>query len=290
MADLAMYAAKRGGKNRRHLFSPSLRAAAAELRRHSQDLRRAVEEEEFELHYQPQVDLADRSLVGAEALMRWNKPGQGLLSPAAFLSAVEESRYVVEVGDWVLRTACRQAAAWHCEASGRFRMGVNTFGAQFRGRDFAAVVMRGIDDVGLAPEALEIEVTENIVLRKDDGVVGSLTELRRQGVSIAFDDYGTGFASLSLLKAYPLSRLKIDRSFVAEMTTVADVALIRAILHLASAFRLDVIAEGIETEDQVARLLRKGCKEGQGYLFGKPMSARMFEAEWRLGVPQTLTA
>lgn len=276
IADLALYQAKREGRHRHRLYSPVMRAATNERRRYGQDIRRAVEDGEFVLHYQPQVTLADGAVTGAEALLRWRHPEHGLLSPGAFLSTVENSRHVVEVGDWVLRAACRQAAEWRRAGHEGFKIGVNTFASQFRGRDFAEVAMRALDDAGLPPGNLEVEITENIILGQGDGLAGSLAELRRQGVSVAFDDYGTGFASLSLLKDYPLTRLKIDQSFVREMTTVADVAIIRAILDLASAFKLDVIAEGIETEDQVRRLLRKGCREGQGYLFGKPMPAADF--------------
>ena len=276
-ADLALYQAKGDGRHCCRLYSPVLRAAASEQRRYTQELRRAVEQSEFVLHYQPQVSLIDGRLIGAEALLRWRHPNEGLLPPASFLPSIENSRYAEQIGEWVMETACRQAARWRSSGHEAFRMAVNTFGVQFRGGDFARKTFDILDHCGLPARNLEIEITENIILTHDGGIIAPLRDLQTAGVGVAFDDYGTGYASLSLLKRFPLTRLKIDKSFVREMTEVADVAIIRAILDLARGFGLEVIAEGIETPDQVARLKRKGCQEGQGYLLGKPLPADEFE-------------
>ena len=278
-ADLALYAAKREPEHGRRFFEPGLRQAAVLKQAQDIELRRAVERGEFELFYQAQVRATDGALVGAEALLRWRHPARGLQSPASFMSALETGVLAADVGTWVLRTACRQAAAWRQEGlCPDFRIGVNLFGAQFRSGDLAQTVRRVLTETCLPPDALELEITENIILRHDDAMIRPLSELREIGVGIAFDDYGTGYASLSLLKRYPLSRLKIDQSFVRSMCdSPRDAAIIRAVTQLGKAFKLDVIAEGVENEAQRARLLRKGCDELQGFLFGRPLSATEFE-------------
>ncbi len=185
------------------------------------------------------------------------------------------------VGEWILRTACAQAARWRARGFARFRMGVNLFAAQFRTMDLAAAVERALADCGLPPEALELEITENIILRQEQSILSPLRRLRRLGVGLAFDDFGTGFASLSMLKKYPVTRLKIDRSFVSGSgVTRQDQAIVGAVAGLSRAFDLEVIAEGIETRPQAALMRRLGCEEGQGYLFGRPMPASAFETQF----------
>jgi EAL domain-containing protein (putative c-di-GMP-specific phosphodiesterase class I) len=236
-----------------------------------------VDDGEFLLFYQPQVRLADGSLTGAEALLRWRHPEFGLQSPAAFLPALEGGPLAATVGSWVLDEACAQAAFWRRSGADKFRVGVNLFGAQFRVGDLASEVIETLARHGLPPEALELELTENIALDHDDFVLESLRRLHRYGVGISFDDFGTGYASLSLLKRYPLNRIKIDQSFVRGMlTSQQDASVIRAVLDMARSFDLQTIAEGIETDMQHSDLLRQHCDEGQGYLFGRPMPARQF--------------
>lgn len=286
-ADLALYQAKGDGRHCHRLFTPVLRQQAQRVRSCRDELGRAVERGEFVLFYQPQVRLSDGSLVGAEALIRWQHPDRGLLAPAAFLDVLDTSCYAAPVGNWVLRTACTQAAAWREAGAPEFRIGVNLCSAQVQRGDLAETVRATLLDTGFPAAGLELEITENIVLRHDAEMVAALRSLREAGVGIAFDDYGTGYASLSLLKRFPLTRLKIDRSFVTGMlTSHQDVTIVRAILQLGHGFKLEVIAEGIETEAEHARLRAKGCQEGQGYLFGKPMPADVFANRFGLGFRQ----
>lgn len=279
-ADLAVYKAKRDGRHRHRLYTPTLRAAVSERQRFVHEFHRAIEREEFVLHYQPQVRLRDGALVGAEALIRWQHPDHGLLQPAAFLPALLSSRHSVAVNDWVLRTACRQAIAWLGSAGAHFRMGVNACATRLHSGEIADITAEVLSETGLPPGNLELEITETVILAKEGASVAGLRALRERGIGIAFDDFGTGYASLSLLEDFPLTRLKIDRSFVQKMNDRPDVPVIRAILQLAKGFGLDVVAEGIETEDQMRRLLRKGCSEGQGYLFSRPVPAETFAARF----------
>ncbi len=284
-ADLALYQAKAEGKHCRRVFAQPLRQAAIHRRAYGGELRQAYELNEFELFYQPQVRLSDEALVGAEALLRWRHPTQGLLLPADFMPALETGLLAAQVGDWVLQQACAQTALWRNFVAPDFRIGVNLFGSQFRTGDLAEKVRAVLVKEHLAPSALELEITENIILRHDEAMLAPLRELRAEGVGITFDDYGTGYASLSLLKRYPLTRLKIDRSFIQGIcTSPEDAAIVRAILHLGRSFGLAVIAEGVETEEQCARLRKKGCEEAQGFLFGKPMPVLEFEERfWMKG-------
>ena len=283
-ADAALYRAKADGRGRHRLFTPDLREAAQRERTCRDGLRRAVEHDEFELYYQPQVRLSDGALLGAEALIRWRHPDHGLLGPVAFLTTLETGPHAAVVGDWVLRTACAQAEVWRRNGIPDFRIGVNLFGAQFARGDLAETVSRALVKTGLPGANLELEITENIILRHDEVLVGALRDLRWLGVGVAFDDYGTGYASLSLLKRFPLTRLKIDRGFVQNLCEdPQDAAIVRAIIALSHSFGLEVIAEGIETDEQRQRLIVKGCEAAQGYLFGRPMPAAEFAERFGLG-------
>lgn len=285
-ADLALFRAKSGDRGRALVFEPSLRLEAAARRLYGAEIHRAVKEGEFLLVYQPQIRLSDGALTGAEALIRWRHPTRGLLTPAAFLPALESGPLAAAVGSWVLDEACAQAALWRRNGLETFRMGVNLFGAQFRVGDFVEEVVGALDKHGLPPGSLELEITENIVLDHDDVVLEKLRKLRAHGVGIAFDDFGTGFASLSLLKRYPLTRIKIDRSFVDGMlVSEKDASVVRAILDMAKAFDLETVAEGIEREPERDSLLRLGCTEGQGYLIGKPMLAPHFAEIFNIAAP-----
>ncbi|MCJ2079838.1 putative bifunctional diguanylate cyclase/phosphodiesterase [Methylobacterium sp. J-090] len=284
-ADLALYQAKSDGKHCHRLFVPVLRQEACRVRTCRDELGRAVERGEFMLFYQPQVRLSDGVLVGAEALIRWRHPKRGILAPIAFLSVLDASRYAAPVADWVLKTACAQAVRWRAAGASDFRIGVNLCGAQVQRGDLAETVAAILRDTGLPAAALELEITETIALHHDGELVAALHELRGYGVGIAFDDYGTGYASLSMLKRFPLTRLKIDRSFVTGMlASDEDVTIVQAILQLGCGFKLAVIAEGIETEEEHALLRNEGCQEGQGYLFGKPMPADAFATRFGLGL------
>lgn len=276
-ADLALFHAKGALKGHASVFVPALRAAASTRRLYDSELHRAVDNGELRLHYQPQVHIEDGALVGAEALIRWEHPQRGLLAPGEFLPMLESGPLAVTVGDWILDTACAQAALWRKAGMERFRMGVNLFGIQFRAGDLSQKVMDALARHRLPPHALELEITENIALDNEEIVLPPLRALRNIGVGIAFDDFGTGYASLSLLKHYPLTRLKIDRAFVQQiLESRQDDAVVRAILDIARNFDLEVIAEGVETEAQREKLRQYDCKEAQGYLFGKPMPAELF--------------
>ena len=285
-ADLALFKAKSTGRGRAVVFEPALRMEAAARRLYGMEIHRAVNQGEFLLFYQPQVRLNDGALTGAEALIRWRHPTRGLLAPAAFLDALEAGPLTATVGSWVLDQACAQTALWRRCGAVDFRIGVNLFGAQFRVGDLAEEVIATLDRHGLPPTALELEITENIVLDHDDVVLDKLRRLRDRGVGISFDDFGTGFASLSLLKRYPLTRIKIDRSFVTGMlTSKKDASVIRAVIEIARDFDLETIAEGIEAEAERASLLRLGCDQGQGHLFGQALPAYTFAERFGIGAP-----
>lgn len=276
-ADLALYQAKADGRHLVRIFTPELRQTALKRGAMSSSIRQAWENKEFELYYQPQIKLSDGSLAGAEALIRWNHPHLGVVSSAAFLPVLEASLLAVPVGEWILRTACAQAAQWRKAGYENFRIGVNLFAAQFRTRDFAKSVEAALSDSQLPATSLELEITENIILRNEQRIMEPLHHLRSIGVGIAFDDFGTGFASLSLLKDYPVTRLKIDRSFVSgSERNKKDEAIVEAVARLAAGFDLEVIAEGIETVEQEQLMRQYACDEGQGYLYGRPMKASDF--------------
>jgi diguanylate cyclase (GGDEF)-like protein/PAS domain S-box-containing protein len=281
-ADLALYQAKAeeqcyssGLESGYSLFRPSFRDAAQVRRTCEQELRQAISQSELELFYQPQVRLEDRRIVGAEALLRWRHPERGLLSPGAFLHVLERSTFAAAVGDWVIRTACAHAAAARRLGLERFQVSVNLFGAQFRKRQMVETVTQSLSENALAPDAIVLELTERIILQNDEIMIPTLQRLRTLGVGVAFDDYGTGYASLSLLKRFPLSQLKIDRLFVNNVCfDTKDAAVINAIITLAETFGLEVVAEGIENEEQEIALKRLGCENGQGYLYARPMPAQ----------------
>lgn len=288
-ADLALFKAKSGGRGQLFLFTPELRAEALARRRYGMELHRAVDEGEFMLFYQPQIQLDTGVVSGAEALLRWNHPKRGILTPAAFLPALETGPLAATVGSWIINEACGQAAYWRRLGATQFRMGINLFGAQFRSGDLVDEIIEALDRHGLPPAALELEVTENIVLENDKVIFSDLQRLKDHGLSIAFDDFGTGYASLSLLKNYPVTRIKIDQSFVQGMvTSKRDAAVVGAILGMAQGFNLETIAEGIETDATHTSLMNEKCNEGQGYLYGKPMPALQFEQYLGLGYSQAI--
>lgn len=270
-ADLALYDAKANGRGRLRLFTPELRKAAKDRLSVGEDLREAWEARNFELYYQPQVRLTDDRIVGAEALIRWNHPYLGVLAPGAFLSVLEAGPLALPVGDWILRKACADAMTIRRGGQADFRIGVNLFAAQLRAPDFVERVDDALRSTGLPASALELEITENIVLRNERTIATHLSRLRKMDIGIAFDDFGTGYASLTLLKQLDITRLKIDRSFIRDIETDRkDQGIVDAVIRMARGCDLDVIAEGIETRTQ-ADYLRERLSEGQGYLFGKPM-------------------
>ncbi|RYY23405.1 MAG: EAL domain-containing protein [Sphingomonadales bacterium] len=301
-ADLALYRAKATGKSRAQFFKPTFRDVAIARRAFELELRHAFERDEFEIFYQPQICTGSGALMGAEALMRWNHPERGLLSPASFIDVLSAKPIAPAVGEWVLRAACRQAAEWR-KLAPNFRIGVNLFESQFRSGQLLSAVREALADSGLDPEALELEIVENILLRNDPSTLRLLRDLRKLGVGLAFDDYGTGYASLSLLKRFPVTRLKIDRSFIRDVNSdPEDAAVVKAILYLGESFGLELIAEGVETMAQLEFLKEINCAQVQGFLFGNPMPASVFaemvsEGVWSGGTeryfdsrPSTITS
>lgn len=276
-ADLALYRAKAEGGRAYRLFEPSMRDQLAKCERLESELRAALKAGEMELFYQPQVRLSDRCIVGAEALLRWNHPTRGLLAPAAFMSVLEKSAMAEDVGHWTIQEACRTLGRWRDCGLSSFRMGVNLFASQLRGCRLVSVVEESLKLNDLAPEMLELEITENIAIGHEDEFLGPLCQLRSRGVGIAFDDFGTGFASLSALKKFPVTRLKIDRSFVQNLDSDEhDAAIIEALLTLGRKIGLETVAEGIETTKQLDLLTGLGCDEAQGYLFSPALTRRAF--------------
>src|SRR5581483_4868334 len=274
-ADLALYQAKTEGGRRSRFFVPTLRAKAEAQRRLNAELRRAGAENEFELYFQPEIRLSDRSVVGAEALLRWRHPDKGILGPALFLDTLAKSAIAPEVGRWIIRSACEQVAALRRRGFVLPRIGVNLFPGQANDPDLPDYIDRVLQEAGLPASTLELEITEDAVLNDSD--LMPLRTLRSKGVQLAFDDFGTGYASLSYLTRFPVSRIKIDRTFVAKVTDSAQGAtVVRSLISIAHNLGITVIAEGVETDAQAAFLLNEGCDEGQGFLFAKPLDADAF--------------
>ncbi|TAL80398.1 MAG: EAL domain-containing protein [Beijerinckiaceae bacterium] len=276
-ADLAMYKAKNEGGNLCCFFAVDLQSRARHAAQLDRDLRDALGKDEFRLYYQPQIDLASGRIVGAEALLRWDRGPEGILTPGAFLYRAEENGLILPISEWVLREACREAKAWQRAGLPSMRIAVNLSPLQFRRRTLPLLVARVLAETGLEADYLELELTESIVMHDLDAVADDLKELTELGVRIAVDDFGTGYSSFGYVKRFPVSRLKIDQSFIRHMTEdTNDEAIVRAIIMLGHSLNIVVVAEGVETEAQLACLRTEGCDEVQGYLFGRPMPAPRF--------------
>jgi EAL domain-containing protein (putative c-di-GMP-specific phosphodiesterase class I) len=242
-------------------------------------LRNALERDEFVLHYQPQVDLKSGRIVGMEALIRWQHPDMGMVAPSRFIGVAEETGLIVPIGAWVLRAACLQNKAWQDAGLGRLRVAVNLSARQFGAPKLLAEMRAALTDSGLAPECLEIELTESLFMSDVDQAVDLMHAMKALGVNLSIDDFGTGYSSLSYLSRFPIDVLKIDRSFVADITRDAnDAAIVDSIIALAHNLKLAVIAEGVETAEQLDYLRRHGCDEMQGYYFSRPLAAPAFAA------------
>jgi EAL domain-containing protein (putative c-di-GMP-specific phosphodiesterase class I) len=279
-ADLALHRAKSDGGRSLRFFMPVMRAQAQARRSLGLDLRRALETDEFEVYFQPQIRLADNAVVGAEALLRWRHPQHGVLPPGAFIDTLAESAFASGLGRWIIRTACEKAAAWRAIGLPLARVGVNLFPSQAYDEMLPKDVMEALQASGLPADALELEITENVALNREGSTV--LQSLHDHGVKLAFDDFGTGYASLSYLTRFPLSRIKIDRSFVGKVTLNGqDAAIVRSLIVMAHNLGLGVIAEGVETPAQADFLRGEDCEEAQGFLYAKPLPASEFEAYLR---------
>ncbi len=277
-ADTAMYQAKDSGRDTYRFFSEKMNIDAQEQLQLQGQLRHAVKNQEFVLYYQPQVDIASGRLVGAEALVRWQHPLQGLIPPAKFISLAERSGLIVPMGDWVLNEACNQAQKWR-DNGHNLVIAVNLSALQFKRGNLLDTVAHALKRSGLPAEMLELELTESILLQDVDAAIRMLHKLKSMGVKLSIDDFGTGYSSLSYLKRLAVNKLKVDQSFVRDLTEDSDsAAIVRAIVQLGHTLQLTVIAEGVETEEQLAFLRKHGCDEAQGYLYSRPVPANEFVA------------
>ncbi|NVN92918.1 MAG: EAL domain-containing protein [Desulfuromonadales bacterium] len=272
-ADTAMYAAKDAGKNTYKFFSQDMNQRAVERMSLESNLRRALEREEFSLSYQPQIDTRNGCIVGMEALLRWNHFEMGQVSPGKFIPVAEETGLIVPIGEWVLRTACAQAKSWIDAGYSFIRVAVNISGVQFKQGNLTVLVRQVLEETGLSPVNLELELTESVLMENAASAATMLRELKSLGVHLAIDDFGTGYSSLTYLKNFPIDRLKIDQLFIRDITTNPDDASIsEAIIALAHSLKMDVIAEGVETREQMDFLRLLNCHEMQGYFFSCPVS------------------
>jgi EAL domain-containing protein (putative c-di-GMP-specific phosphodiesterase class I) len=273
-AMLALSEAQHAQGSRVRAYDEDFRIRTSERGQVRRELLQALKNDEFRLHYQPQVGLADGRIHGVEALLRWQHPTRGLLQPGDFLLDVEDGGMSLPIGWWTLEAACAQLAAWRAEGLPAISMGVNLFASQFRSEKLVKTITGLIETYGIDPGQLELEVTETIAMLNDEVGLRSFRELRAMGVRIAFDDFGTGYASLSSLQQFPLTTLKLDRGFICNITTVpGDAVITRSMLSLANDLGLTAIAEGIETREQEALLRMLGCRLGQGYLYSKPLAS-----------------
>ncbi len=280
-ADTAMYHAKEAGRNTYQFYRAEMNAAAFERLVLESSLRRALEREEFSLHYQPQNDLASGEVIGVEALLRWHHPDLGLVMPTQFIPVLEETGMIGAVGEWVLRTACRQVAAWQQAGIGRLRMAVNLSPRQFDQSNLVDLMRNILRETGADPAWLELEITEGCLMENAEESVATLRRLKAMGIGISVDDFGTGYSSLSYLKRFPIDTLKIDQSFVHDVN--ADGAIAGTIIAMGHSLNLRVLAEGVENCDQLKFLMRHGCDEVQGYLFSEPLPAQQVEGLLREG-------
>ena len=273
-ADTAMYSAKRGGKNHFQFYNDAMNVSARERLTMENQLRKALERNELQLHYQPQLEVESGRIIGVEALLRWQNEELGNVTPDRFIPMAEDSGLIIPIGEWVLRTACTQLKAWQDTGVPLARMAVNISVRQFMHHGFLLLVEQVLEETGLDPDSLELEITESLLMTDADGAITILSELKKLGVLLAIDDFGTGYSSLSYLKRFPIDRLKVDQTFVREITTnIEDAAITKAVIAMANTMDIRVIAEGVETEEQLRYLTEKRCHEIQGYYLSRPVPA-----------------
>ncbi|MDE5456071.1 EAL domain-containing protein [Bradyrhizobium sp. CSA112] len=279
-ADLALYRAKSDGRGTFRFFEPAMDLQMQTRRIMEQELRRALPRGEFELHYQPVVNLASQEISGFEALIRWNHPTKGMISPATFIPLAEEIGFIVPLGEWVIRQACATAAQW----PGDLHVAVNISAMQFRSPGLMQVIISALAASGLAPTRLEIEITETVLLHNKEATLALLHQLRALGIRIAMDDFGTGYSSLTYLQSFPFDKIKIDRSFVKNITeNSSSLNIVRAVAALANGMGMTATAEGVETAEQLHSIASEGCTEMQGFLFSRPLPAAEIERQFLSG-------
>jgi EAL domain-containing protein (putative c-di-GMP-specific phosphodiesterase class I) len=271
-ADIAMYHAKKSGGSNFEFFTPRLNEKAHERFSVEVELRRALERDEFVLHYQPKVDLATGRFSGMECLIRWQHPERGLILPAEFIGIAEEAGLLTPITKWAIRSVCRQLKQWRQQGVGNVPVAVNISPSFFQHRDFEDTVETALAETGTPPEALELELTEATVMSDPQKVLGSMAAMKALGLQIAIDDFGTGYSSLSYLKKLPVDKLKIDQSFIHNIAQDPDnAAVVRAVISIGRSMQLKVIAEGVENISQLAWLQAEGCGEAQGFYFSRPL-------------------
>lgn len=280
-ADMAMYSAKKSGRDASRFFSAQMNIDVLARQSMESALRSAVSNQEFLLHYQPKMDLCTGRVTGLEALLRWQRPGFGLVPPTEFVPILEETGLIVQVGRWVISAACGQIAEWMQSAVGEVPVAVNIAGRQFTDSDLPADVRAALDASGIPPRLLELELTESSLMANSERTVSAFNQLKAMGIAITVDDFGTGYSSLAYLRRFPIDKLKIDIAFIRDITTSPDDATIAlAIISMAHSLKLTVIAEGVETAEQMTYLERYGCNQIQGFYFSKPLATA--EMEWML--------
>jgi len=283
-ADIAMYLVKQSGRNGMRFFDPRMQKTIEDRSSLEQELRHAIGKQQLQLYYQIQVDVSGK-VLGAESLIRWMHPERGLVSPAQFIPLAEETNLIVPIGYWVLETACAQIQAWQQEVLTRdLVLAVNVSAQQFHFAGFADQVQALVDQYGIRPGLLKLELTESMLIEDIESIIATMNRLKESGIRFSLDDFGTGYSSLQYLKRLPLDQIKIDQSFIRDLSTdSSDLAIVRTIIAMAHSLNFDVIAEGVETEEQRQFLLNMGCPNYQGYFFGRPVPVDQFEAQLKQG-------
>jgi len=288
-ADTAMYHAKENGRNNFQFFKAEMNLKAVERQSLESGLRRALEREEFLLHYQPKVNLETGDITGVEALIRWRQPDRGLVPPSQFVPIAEDCGLILHIGRWVLREACRQARAWQDAGLPTVPVAVNVSAVEFRDKGFVEGVRAILSETGLEARYLDLELTEGVLMEDGESTAAVLRTLKMMGVHLAVDDFGTGYSSLSYLRQFPIDVLKIDKSFVHQISgDPNDSAIVSAVIDMGKNLKQRVVAEGIETQEQLAFLQARHCAEGQGYLFSRPLAAAQFAHIVQLGIAETV--
>jgi diguanylate cyclase (GGDEF)-like protein/PAS domain S-box-containing protein len=287
-ADTAMYQAKENGRQSYQFFKPAMNVRAVERQSLEEGLRRALERHEFEVHYQPKVNLSTGQIAGAEALLRWTHPTRGLVSPAQFIPVAEDCGLILPIGKWVLHQACQQAQTWIRSGLPLGMMAVNVSAVEFRNEHFLEGIFTTLEETGLDPTRLELELTESVLMKHAESAESILKALRTHGMQVAVDDFGTGYSSLSYLSRFPIDALKIDQSFVRQISAQQEASIVTAIISMGRSLKLRVVAEGVETQKQLTFLQAQECDEAQGYYFGRPVPPDQFARLLATGLAATL--